>query len=181
MKKFDLVAFQAQFNVSLYNLTGAEKITRSELMSLSRSVLVALHEVEDIGYVNRILEVLTPVNKKVAIEYFRAWTGFRFDDKSKTFIKKDKKRYDEIKQECIKFLDDPLNNIWSWAERNIDIEPKEFDSARLKKSAESLLKKAENNGFKKSDVLKAMMESGITLDELVEFMSTIEGVDLTVN
>jgi hypothetical protein len=179
-KQFDLVAFQARFNVALNDLRGAEKITRSTLMELSRSVLQVVHETQDIGYANRILEVLTPVNKKVAIAFFREFTGFKFSEKDSIFFKKDKKNYEEVKAKALEWLDDPLNNIWSWADRNIEVETKEFDAARLQKQAESLLKKAENNGFKKKDVLAAIMASGVTVDELVEFMQTLPDVELNV-
>lgn len=175
-----LIAFMARFNVALNDLTKAEKVTRSTLMELSRSVLPIVHETGDIGYVNRILVVLSPMNKRMAIEFFREFSGFRFDDKKGEFVSKDKKRFDECVAAFVKFLEDPLNNIWSWAEKNLEVEKKEFDFGQLKKQTDSLLKKADKNGFKKADVLRAMMESGITADELIEFMQTLPGVEMTI-
>lgn len=180
MQAFNKQEFEGRFDQSINSLQKAEKTTRTELLSLSRSVLEATHATGDIGYVNRILAVLTPVNRKVAIEYFKAFTGFRFDAEAKQFTKKNKKQYEEAQQACADFLEDPLNNIWSWAERNIEIESKEFDQERLNKTVESLLKKADKNGFKPADVLKAMMQHGVTVDTLVDFMGTIEGIELNV-
>lgn len=178
--KFDLKTFQDGFDVSLRALIKAEKVTRSELMTLSRSVLEAVHETGDISYVNRILEVLTPVNRKVAKLYFQMFTGFRYDSESDTFTRKDKKNYDEKKEACDKFLTDPLNNIWSWAGRHVDVEPKAFDAESLKKSIETIIKKATKSNINKMEILKATMDAGFTMDELIEFMSTLEGVEVEV-
>lgn len=178
MQEFNKVAFDAKFNVTLNDLRGAEKITRSALLALSRDVWAAFHQTEDVSYINRILEVLTPINKKVAIEFFKEYSGFKYDEKAGMFGKKDKKHYDEKKANAIAWLEDPLNNIWTWAERNIEIEKKEFDAERLKKQAESLLKKAENNGFKKADVFKALMASGVTEDDLIQFIESLGFVEV---
>lgn len=180
MSKVDLVSFMARFNVALNDLNLAEKVTRSTLMELSRTVLVVVHETGDIGYVNRILAVLTPMNKKTAIEFFKEFSGFKWDDKKGEFSTKDKKHFDAKVVTFAEWLEDPLNNLWSWAEKNLEVTPKDFDFTQLKKGAESLLKRADKNGFKKVDVLRAMMESGITADELIEFMQTLPGVEMTV-
>lgn len=174
---FNKVAFDSRFNTRLNDLRSAEKITRAALMDLSREVFVAFHATEDIDYINRILEVLTPVNKKVAIEFFKEFSGFKYDEKQGKFSGKDKKHYDEKKAATIAWLEDPLNNIWTWADRNITIE-KEFDFSSLKKGAEQLLKKADKNGFKKADVFKALMESGVTEDDLIGFIESLGFVEV---
>lgn len=174
--------FIAKFEQSLEALAKSEKVTRSELLALSRSTLEALHsDVEgirgDIGYVNRLLGVLTPMNRKTAILYFKEFTGFKFDEAKLEFTGKDKKHYEEKKAQCLEFLADPLNNVWSWAERNVEVEKKAFD---INKKAEQFLKQADKEGFKKVDVLKAIMAAGVSVDELIEFMGTVEGVELDV-
>ncbi len=63
---FDKAVFNAAFEAAIIVLAGAEKITKETLKDLSRTVLVAHHATEDIGYINRLVDVLTPVNKKVA-------------------------------------------------------------------------------------------------------------------
>lgn len=177
---FNKVAFDGAFNVKLNDLRSAERVTRAVLMDLSRDVWAAFHTTEDVSYINRILEVLTPVNRRVAIEFFKEFSGFNYDEKKGEFSRKDKKHYEDKKAAIIAWLEDPLNNLWTWAERNIDIEPKDFDADRLKKSVSQLMQKADKNGFKKADVLKAMLEAGLTVDELIAFMGSLDGVELEV-
>jgi hypothetical protein len=180
MKQFNKVAFDGMFNAKLNDLRLAERVTKAALMDLSRNVWEAFHNTEDISYINRILEVLTPVNRKVAIEFFKEFSGFNFDEKANAFGRKNKKDYDAKKEVTLAWLEDPLNNIWTWAERNIEIAPKEFDAERLNKSVQQLMQKADKNGFKKADLLKAMLANGLTVDELIGFMGTLEGIELNV-
>lgn len=165
--------FNAYFDNQLSALDGAEKITKAVLLDLSRQILTAHHETQDIGYINRLLAVLTPVNRKVANLYFSEFSGFNFNAKAGEFGKKDKKNYEEAKQRAITFLDDPMNNIWSWAGRNVEVEAKEFDEARLKKAMEATLKKADKAGMSQKQVLKALLEGGLTIDTLMEVMDDI--------
>ena len=51
-------------------IAAAEKITRVELGLLSREILVYVPESQDIEFVNRLLGVLTPMNRRTAILYF---------------------------------------------------------------------------------------------------------------
>lgn len=175
---FNKAEFDSKYNSILIGLTQSEKITKAALMDLSRHVFAGLHFTEDVAYINRLLAVLTPVNKKVAIEFFKEFSGFQYDEKKGEFSRKDKKHYEEKKAAVIEWLTDPMNNIWSWAERNIEIETKEFDAERLKKQAASLLKKATDNGFQKADVFKALMESGVTEDDLIGFIESLGFVEV---
>jgi hypothetical protein len=75
---------------------------------------------------------------------------------------------------CAAFLEDPTNNIWSWATRHIEIEKKEFDETRLKKLTEQLLKKADNAGFKPKDIFAAMLASGLKVEDIVAFMDEVQ-------
>jgi hypothetical protein len=178
---FNSNVFQSKFADSIKALRGAEAITRSELLALSRSTLEALHSPDnpingDIKFVNEVISVLTPVNKKVACLFFRAFTGFQFDGVAMQFTKKNKKVYDDVQALAGDFLDDPLNNIWTWAERNIEVEVKAFD---LQKSVDSLMKRATKDlegealTVQHLNVLKAVLDAGISADTLIEFMNTI--------
>ncbi len=178
---FNSNLFQSKFADSIVALRGAENITRSELLALSRSTLEALHSPDnpingDIRFINEVISVLTPVNKKVACLFFRAFTGFQYDGVAMQFTKKNKKTYDEVQALAGDFLDDPLNNIWTWAERNIEVEAKAFD---LNKSVDTLMKRAtkgldgEALNAQHLNILKAVMDSGISASVLIEFMDTI--------
>ena len=170
---FDSKAYQAQFDAAIEKLTGAEKITKAILLDLSRSVLVALHVTEDIGNVNRLVAALTPVNRKVAILYFQEFTGFK-GGKDGLFTSKDKKNYEEVKAKAVAFLEDPLNNIWSWADRAVEIEKKDFDIERMKKQAAALVKKVNDNHLSQVDLLKAMLDNGLTVEALLSLMDVVK-------
>jgi hypothetical protein len=172
---FNKEEFNASFDVSLTQLHKAEKVTKAILMDLSRSVLVAHHETEDIQYINRVIRVLTPVNRKVAIEYFKVFSGFTFNGEEQIFTKKDKKIYEEAVKKSNDFLDDPLNNIWSWAERNIEIAPKEFTLEAMKKQFAGVLDKATKNNFTQLQVIETFMEAGLSMDTLLALMAKIAG------
>lgn len=172
---FDKATFAVAFDAAIILLAGAEKITKETLKDLSRTVLVAHHATEDVGYINRLVDVLTPVNKKVAILFFQAFSGFKFSAEKQLFVSKDKKGYDDAHKSAIAFLEDPLNNIWTWAAREVEIEAKEFDEARMKKQVASLLKKVNDNGLSQVHMLQAMLENGLTLDSVIALMKEVEG------
>lgn len=170
---FNKEAFEGRFNASLLALQGAEAIVRSEVRALSRSVLEALHITENVGYVNAFLEVLTPVNKKAMMLYFQAFSGFHYDSKGETFTKKDKQTYDDKAKLSLDFLEDPMNNFWSWSQRNVSIESKEFSMDVVTKNVENLLKKATKNKFSQVDVLRAILKAGITAESILEVMDDL--------
>lgn len=172
---FDKAQYDVEFKGEVSKLAEAEKITKAVLLTLSRSALVAHHNTQDVHYVNSIIKVLTPVNRKVAILYFQEFTGFQWSDEKGEFTKKDKKAYDEVFVKAMEFLDDPLNNIWSWAARNVEVEAKEFTIERMKKQFESTLKKAKDNQITELMVIETMMEAGLSMDTLIALMDKIAG------
>lgn len=171
---FNKEAYNEAFDAAIIRLADSEKITKQVLLDLSRSVLVAHHETEDIGYINRLLAVLTPMNRGTANLYFSEYSGFNFSAKTGEFGKKDKKNYEAAKAKSAEFLDDPLNNIWTWAARNVTIEAKEFDEERMKKALENTLKKADKAGFSQAQVLKAMLSAGLSIDTLFAIMDEVK-------
>lgn len=170
VQAFDRKQFETFFARSLGKLIDSEKITRETLRDLSRSVLEAHHMTEDVAFINRLIDVLTPVNKKVAIAYFQHFGGFHFDGEKGAFTKKNKAIYAERRAEAEKFLDDPLNNLWVWADRHIDIAPKVFDAEAIKKWTQGALKKAEKNGLSQIEVFKAIIEGGLTVETIIATM-----------
>ena len=170
---FDKLAFETALTRALKLLAYSERVTREQLRVLSRTVLEALHATEDIGYVNRLIEVLTPINRKVAVKYFEHFAGFHFDDALGRFTKKSKKRYAEADALATAFLEDPLNNIWSWAERNIEIQKKDFELAQVTKAMGGYLKKAKDAGLTQADVLKAVLAAGVEADAVIAMLDTL--------
>lgn len=170
---FDKKAFDVQFDNAIETLTVSEKTTKQILRDLSRSVLDVLFFTEDIGYINRTINSLSPVNKKVAIEYFKTFSGFHFVKEANCFGKKNKKAFEQMKQSAIEFLADPHNNIWTWAEVNIDIQAKPFDINAVAKYFSSALKKAEKAGYTDADVLAQVFASGIDIDAITLAMKQL--------
>lgn len=167
---FNRIRFEELFLASLEMLAGAEGVTKRELRDLSRTVLEATHETGDISYVNKVMGVLTPVNKRVAREFFVHFTGFHFDDKEMVFTKKSGKHYLDCKTAAMEFLADPNQNIWAWAERHIDVTVKPFDLKKVTKFVESALKKADKEGFSKADVLMAVVGAGFEIGDLISVL-----------
>lgn len=161
--KFDKAAFTVKFAKALEELAGAERITKEHLRFLSRDVLEAHHATEDVAFINQLIPVLTPVNRKVAILYFKNFSGFQWDDEAKRFSKKNKKKYDDAHKASMDFLADPLNNIWVWAERNVEIEQKPAPSVleKVELFIKDILPKAEKAGLSQADILGAVFKAGI--------------------
>ena len=174
---FNANAFVSTFDQVLENLRGAEKITKATLQTLSRDLLELLHTKNpkqgDIGYINRTIAVLTPVNRKVFIEFNKEFTGFILAKAGHMFEKKSKKHYDDVAIKALTWLEDPMNNIWSWADRNIDVVAKEFTLDAVKKSMETLFKKAEKHEINRVDVIATILGAGISIEELVQAMDKI--------
>lgn len=177
---FNRVAFEAAFNESLEAIRNSEQITKRELRALSRTVLEATHATGDILFVNNLVAVLTPVNKKVANLYFKEFTGFTFDEATMRFTKKSKKRYEQAALSSVEFLADPLNNIWSWAERNVEVEKKDFDLEQVTKAFQTFVKKAMKENLTQKDVLKAVLKAGVEADTIIELMGEMYDFDVNV-
>ncbi len=170
---FDKKAFDANFDQAIETITSSEKVTKTILRELSRSVLQVLFFTEDIGYVNRTINSLSPVNKKVAIEYFKTFSGFSFSKDSGAFGKKNKKVFEQVKGEAMEFLSDPHNNIWTWAEQNVDIVAKPFDINAVGTYFSKALTKAAKAGFTDVDVIMQVFSSGIDIAAVQQAMQKL--------
>jgi hypothetical protein len=168
----DKKAFDVNFDAAIETLSASEKTTKSVLRDLSRSVLEVLFFSEDIGYINRTINALSPMNKKLAIEYFKAFSGFNFIEDASSFGKKNKKQFEEIKTQALEFLSDPHNNIWTWADQqNFELVKKPFDINAISKYLSGAMKKAEKAGYSDADVLSQVFASGIDIDAIMQAMN----------
>jgi hypothetical protein len=175
---FNREVFLSQFAVSIEALAQSEDVTKRELRTLSRTCLEYVYETGDIGVVNRLMLVLTPVNRKVAQQYFDEFAGFVWDDTNKRFKGKSAKRWDQCVAKGKEFLADPMNNIWSWAERNIEVARKDFDIAQVTDAFKKFVKKAEKNNLTQRDVLKAVLSAGVELDTILDLMGEMYDVEI---
>ena len=184
---FDKKVFEKSFKEGIDKLGKAEGLVRQQVNVLSRSVLEAIHATEQIGYVNQMLAVLTPVNRKAAVVFFKHFTGFHYDETSKLFTKKSKKRYDKAHADAMAFLEDPLNNMFSWCERNIEVEQKPFDATTFLKSQHKAfvraIQLARDNGVSQKELFEQMFKPetgkpGIDVEALVSVLASMGEVNV---
>lgn len=153
-------------------LAQAEKVTKALLTSLSRDTLGYLVESGDVRPINKLLEkgVLTPMNHKTALLYFKEFVPFQIlesDDDKKEFLGfgKAKRTKDAGFKRIEEFLSDPLNNIWTWAERNIVVEKKPFDLAKVTRIIEKALQEADTDS-----VITAVLAGGIEAQAIIDLI-----------
>jgi hypothetical protein len=185
---FDKKAFDKEFNARIGALGKAEKNVREQVNVLSRSVLTAVHATENIGYVNQMLAVLTPVNRKAAVVFFKYFAGFHYDEPTKLFTKKSKKRFDQAAIDTEAFLADPLNNMFSWAERHIEVEQKPFDPEQFKKGFKSMfdrrLQEARDHGMTQAELFALLFKKeegkvGIDVNAIVGVLAAMGDINVT--
>lgn len=175
---FDRKVFEAEFKKAISKLAKSEKVSKDELRVLSRTILEATHETGDISFINALLAILSPMNRKTAKLFFVEFSGFTYDETTQRFVQKSKKKYEERHAACVAFLEDPLNNIWTWADRNIELEKKDFDVNKIGELFEQFVKKAAKENLTQKDVLKAIFQKGVELDTIVALMGEIYDVDV---
>lgn len=168
---FDKQAYDATFATNIKDLTKAEKVTKQLVMELSRSVLEATHATVEPRYMNEFIQALSPVNKKVAVMYFTEFSGFRVE--GNTFTKKDKANYEKASDAARLFLEDPHNNMWTWADREVDMKKKDFDISQVTQGMQRFIKKAEEANLSQADVLRAVFKAGWSVDAVMAVMAEI--------
>ncbi len=183
MAKFNINTFLNSFNIAIKAIAESERITKDNLRWLSRDLLSQLHETEDnprcgdIQFVNQLLLVLTPMNRKTLVLFMQEFSGFKYDDKTELFTVKAKSVYAERLAKANEFLDDPHNNLWTWAERNVKVEKKAFKLDTLTKDIGKALKAEDEEGnalYTKADVIGAILAGGITADDLMALLNKVE-------
>lgn len=157
-------------------ITAAEKITKVELAAVSREMLIYVPQSDDIDIVNRLISALTPVNKKVAILYFKHFLPWEEETDAKgnhvRFGKKMKlakaitARLTLIKD----WLAEESNTIWAWADDNIEVKKKDF-AANIQKAIKAALKGDEKSGTEPlthAQIVNAFFTAGLTIDDLLD-------------
>ena len=167
---FDKNQFDAAYKANVEKLAASEKITKELLRSMSRDVLEAHHATGDVAYINGIIAVLSPMNRKMCSLFYKEFSGHLCNEEG-IFGKKDKKKYDAAHKASFDALEDPTFNVFSWAERNVEVERKPFTLGKLQQQMGSLVKKAEENKISHADIIRAMFANGI---EIGEFLKVVE-------
>lgn len=163
-------------------IAAAEKITRVELRELSRELLQYVPDSQDIDIVNRLVKVLTPMNAKTAILYFSHFLPWDVEkDNDGKFVRFGGKhqgdKHVNRKLDLIKaFLADPENNIWTWADVNVEVKQKDF-AGTITKAVKAALKgdeKSATDPLTIDQVVTAVLDGGITLAAMLEIMEPMQ-------
>lgn len=175
--------FNKQYNADYDALKASEKISRETLRNMSRYILETIHNVDcDIRPVNKLLGILTPMNRKIIVEFFAEFSGFSYNAKEQVFGKKSQKTYDECKQLSLEFLENPNNNVWSWAamQGRDKPEPKPFDAKEVAKAFSKQLKKAEKQGVQNAqvEILRSLFDEGLEVDAVISILEQMQVVDV---
>jgi len=167
-------------NGKIATLAKAEKITKAVLGELSRDMLdyIIMDESYDSDSINRLLAVLTPMNKKTAILFFAHFTPFLVDEHG-VFggMEKNKERKAKAKGKSSELVLDFLANedstIWTWAEEHVKVEQKPVDwYGKLAKDVRSAMDK-DKGGLSMQEVLRAVMDGGISADDILASMGLL--------
>lgn len=170
---FDRAAFEKKFASAVKALAAREKLTREVVATLSRETLEATHATGDVQFMNKLVDCLSPMNKKTMRLFFKEFSGFMYDDTSLMFTKKSKKKYEEAHVKAVAFLEDPHNNMWTWAERHVEVEPKVFKLEDVSEAFIKFVKKAEKNNLTQKDVLRAILKNGVDANTLVDLIGEL--------
>lgn len=176
--------FEVVFAAALAQLAAAEKVTKATLSAMSRDLLTALHAPDvdgsprgDISFINQTLAVLTPMNRRTAVLFFKEFSGFHYEERdpksglgSDTFVKKDKKGYAACEERSTASLADPHFNIWTWADKHVKVEAVPYDLDKVSKAIVKALKETKGDQV---GVLRAVFKGGITAEALLIFMDVL--------
>lgn len=182
-----------QINNAIDAIAKAEKITKNKLGEVSRTILQYLVETEDARPVNRLLGkddkgsfLLTPVNWRIAVQYFAHFLPFTSNYEKEVkqaaikggdrvplvFSKKNKRKWDDQVAQIEAWLSNEDNDLWVWS-NNAEIEAKPVD---YRKQITNAVKKALDEGkggMSLVDVFEAMMEADV---DMADMFITLEGM-----
>lgn len=157
-------------------LVKSEATTKDQLAIVSRDMLTYVVDTNDIGMVNRLCDVLTPLNKATAFQFFGAFLPWKQDGKA--FGKK-LEGTEAISKRVVAiqaFLKDANNNIWTWAAENIEVvaKPKNY-SVKLAKLVERALND-ENEAITVSQVIQSIIQGGVSIIDIMASVDSAKNV-----
>lgn len=175
-------------------IAKAERITKTKLGAISRTLLQYLIEEEDVRPVNMLLGkderdnfLLTPVNWRIAVQYFAHFLPFTSNYEKEVkqaaikggervplvFLKKNKRKWDDQVAQINAWLADEGNDLWVWS-NNAEIEAKPVD---YRKQITNAVKKALDEGkggMSLVDVFESIMEADV---DMAEMFVTLQGMN----
>lgn len=157
------------------SLSNAEKMSKELFSPLSRDLLQFLLDTGDVRPINLLMSdgILSAINLRTARNFFKNFVPFENingkDDKLESFGKIKPSKKEEKFQKIRDFLADPLNNIYTWANRHEEVVVKEWKIDHVTNT----VKKALEKGFSKETILRATLEAGITAKDILALMGEL--------
>lgn len=172
-------------NARIDAIMAAEKITKKELGLVSREILeyITLNGSPDVATLNRLIAVLTPKNKDVALIFFKEFVPHQLEEGTFTKRHKGEKKLQSYVDKVKEFLDNPDNDIWVWAEANIQVErvPTPFET-RIASVVRKSMEGDEAKGLAPlsvKDVLHAVMTvDGVDIDNVMEAIADLDLIEI---
>lgn len=158
-KIMDKKALESGLDQAVATLSQSEKLSKDTMKVWCNHVVDMVHAYGQVAYLNKIIGVLSPMNKKVAIEFFKHFAGYHYNKDTREFDGKSKKRYIQAVTDWKVFKEDPLKNIWTWAEQNIVVERAPFKVEDVTKRMSSLWKEGHAAGLSNVDILVAALKA----------------------
>ena len=170
----------------LETIANAEKITKAEMVPMAEELLQYVPETDDIDVVNRLFVVLNPATRASAIVFFRHFLPWKSEEDKDGKFNRFGKRMDgnravETRMKRIaEFLADKDATFWNWVDDNVEVKQKNF-GATVSNAVKKALKgdeKSNTPALTPHEVLVAMFDGGITLEDMVaEMASRVESVN----
>jgi len=163
-------------------LADAEKVTKATLQDMAHDLLGYVPETKDIDIVNRLIDVLTPINRKTAIQFFKHFLAWQVEELDGAFVRFTKmsasvKTRDKCTKRIAKFFADN-ETFWTWAEREVAVELKKKDFSALIIKAITAAKKGDEKtdtqALTNKEIVAAFFKAGISIADLMDGASIEE-------
>lgn len=180
--------FVASFDLFVSELAKAEIVTKRELGAMSITLLKGIHGLDGMDYlagedafVNRLLTVLSPANRKFFVSFFKHFSGYNYAEDLGTFKGKSKSKYLEALAETKllmagkhpRIAEGQPSNLWGWVHACSVDSPVVFDASKIAKFVEKQCKLAVATQHSKLDVLRAVFEGGFTARDVQDMVDLI--------
>lgn len=162
---------------NIQSVAKSETNVKAKLSTLSRELLMYVPDSNDIGMVNRLLDVCTPRNKEMLALFFNEFLPWKFEKKAGIFTSKIKgKGSIEKKLSAIaQFLKRDDNDVWTWAEDNITttVRPKNYAAKLTNLVAKAIAD--ENEGLNVQQVLTSILNAdGMNVHDVIDYITALD-------
>ena len=166
-----------QIDKKIDALSNSERVTKQTLAELSRDLLAYVMQTQDIATVNRLFTVLTPMNCKSAVIFFRHFLPWKMPENDTVFgeKKKGKKLLANAQEAIDNFLVQDDNNIWTWLSDQ-GVEPKPRPKNYAQKITNVISKALTDNqeGISELDILSAIVNGGLSVDHIIDQIDKVQ-------